>query len=209
MITQKREAVIFLKDHKPNFRNNPQCRIINPTKQELGKVSKQILEKVVERIREISNLNHWKNTISVLQWFKEIEGKHRYKFISWDICDFYSSITEELLNDALDWANTMVPITQDQRDIIMHVRKTFLFHKGEAYIKSNNPEFEIAMGSYDSAEVTDVVGLYMLHLIQEKNWGIISGGYRDDFTAISDLTPKQTDDIKKKTSKSTLESSLS
>ena len=45
-VTQKREAVIFLKDHKQNFRNNPKCRVINPTKQELGKVSKQILEKV-------------------------------------------------------------------------------------------------------------------------------------------------------------------
>ena len=66
-VTQKREAVIFLKDHKQNFRNNPQCRIINPTKQELGKASKQILEKVVEKIRKVSNLNHWKNTTSVLQ----------------------------------------------------------------------------------------------------------------------------------------------
>ena len=29
-ITAKREAFITLKDHKPNFANNPTCRLINP-----------------------------------------------------------------------------------------------------------------------------------------------------------------------------------
>ena len=71
-------------------------------------------------------LNHWKNTTSVLQWFTEIEGRHRKKFISWDICDFYASITEKLLGEALDWAAGFVMITPKQRDIIFHVRKTFL-----------------------------------------------------------------------------------
>ena len=30
--TAKREAFITLKDHKPNFANNPTCRLINPAK---------------------------------------------------------------------------------------------------------------------------------------------------------------------------------
>ena len=195
-VTQKREAVIFLKDHKQNFRNNPKCRVINPTKQELGKVSKQILEKVVEKIRDVSNLNHWKNTTSVLQWFTEIEGKHRYKFITWDICDFYASITEKLLGEALDWAEGFVNITPKQRDIIFHVRKSFLFHKGEAWVKTTNPDFDIPMGSYDSAEVTDLVGLYLLDQMRNQNWRITPGGYRDDFAAYTDLTNKRADKIK-------------
>ena len=37
-----KESFITLKDHKDNFQNNPTCRLINPTKPELGKVSKQI-----------------------------------------------------------------------------------------------------------------------------------------------------------------------
>ena len=160
-------------------------------------MSKQILEKVVERIREVSNLNHWKNTTSVLQWFTEIEGRHRKKFISWDICDFYASITEKLLGEALDWAAGFVMITPKQRDIIFHVRKTFLFHKGEAWVKNQNPDFDIAMGSYDSAEVTDLVGLYMLQQIENKNLGIGPGGYRDDFAAYSDLTPKENNDVQR------------
>ena len=31
-------------NHKPNFENNPTCRLINPSKSEIGRVSKQILD---------------------------------------------------------------------------------------------------------------------------------------------------------------------
>ena len=32
-------AYITLKDHKENFRSNPSCRLINPSKTELGRIS--------------------------------------------------------------------------------------------------------------------------------------------------------------------------
>ena len=41
--TSRMEASITLKDTKPNFREAPSCRLINPTKSEIGKVAKQIL----------------------------------------------------------------------------------------------------------------------------------------------------------------------
>ncbi len=41
-----KEAFITLKDHKENFNNNPKCRLLNPTKSEIGLVSKQILERI-------------------------------------------------------------------------------------------------------------------------------------------------------------------
>ena len=43
---EKRESFITLKDHKDSFRNNPKCRLINPSKSEIGKISKKILSKV-------------------------------------------------------------------------------------------------------------------------------------------------------------------
>ena len=67
--TSKREAFITLKDHKPNFKNNPKFRLLNPTKQELGKVSKQKLEKIVTFVKEKSGLKLWKDTESVITWF--------------------------------------------------------------------------------------------------------------------------------------------
>ena len=32
------QAFITMKDHKEDFRSNPKCRLINPSKSELGKV---------------------------------------------------------------------------------------------------------------------------------------------------------------------------
>ena len=39
----KQQAYITLKDHKDNLANHPTCRLINPAKSELGKVSKQLV----------------------------------------------------------------------------------------------------------------------------------------------------------------------
>ena len=36
---------VTIKDHKENNRNNPKCRLLNPTKPELGMISKNITEK--------------------------------------------------------------------------------------------------------------------------------------------------------------------
>ena len=37
---------VTLKDYKPDFRKNPPCRLINPARNELGKVTKLIIEKI-------------------------------------------------------------------------------------------------------------------------------------------------------------------
>ena len=39
---EKRKAMITIKDHKQGFMNNPQVRLINPSKSELGKAAKLI-----------------------------------------------------------------------------------------------------------------------------------------------------------------------
>ena len=55
--TTPRSAFITLKDHKENFINNPKARLLNPRKPEIGKISKQILENVINVIRKKSKLN--------------------------------------------------------------------------------------------------------------------------------------------------------
>ena len=49
--TTKRECFITLKDTKENFMNNPKCRLLNPMKPEVGKVSKQFLSKKLDILR--------------------------------------------------------------------------------------------------------------------------------------------------------------
>ena len=81
-ITAKREAFITLKDHKPNFDNNPTCRLINPTKAEIVKISKRILDRINTKVVHTLKLNQWKNTKAVLYWFNSIQCKASYSFIA-------------------------------------------------------------------------------------------------------------------------------
>ena len=75
--TSKREANITLKDTKPNFRESPSCRLINPTKTEIGKISKQIPSNFVAKVKASTKYNHWKNTDAVIWWFTEQPDKQK------------------------------------------------------------------------------------------------------------------------------------
>ena len=44
------QAYVTLKDHKENFRSKPSCRLINPSKNETGKISKIVLEKINKKL---------------------------------------------------------------------------------------------------------------------------------------------------------------
>ena len=83
----KSESYFTFKDHKTNFINRQTVRIINPNKSNLGKVSKQIVERINQQVREQVNFNQWRNTSEVLEWFKKLENKDRTTFISFDIDD--------------------------------------------------------------------------------------------------------------------------
>ena len=110
-INSKNTCFITLKYYKENFLNNPTVRLINPAKNELGRISKAILDNINKRLCTRLNINQWKNTASVIEWFKRIEQKHLYKFIMLDIKDFYPLIQEELLNKGLRFAQKYIDVT--------------------------------------------------------------------------------------------------
>ena len=56
--TSHRQAFITLKDHKPNFQNVQSCRLLNPTKSEIGRVSKKIVEKINLIVRDKSKVKN-------------------------------------------------------------------------------------------------------------------------------------------------------
>ena len=87
--TTDRECFVTLKDHKPAFQNNPKCRLLNPRKCELGKVSKQILSEKLKTIRQKTQLIQWKNVYSVIDWFKSLKNRKNLKFIQFDVVNYY------------------------------------------------------------------------------------------------------------------------
>ena len=76
---------ITLKDHKENFQNNPSVRLINPTKNELGRLSRFIIQAINKELRYKFNLNQWKNAEDVIDWFNSISEKQLCKFVIFDI----------------------------------------------------------------------------------------------------------------------------
>ena len=80
-INSENNCFFTLKDHKPNFNNNPTTRLINPAKNELGRLSKVILQNLNTKLRNNLKLNQWKNTKDVIHWFKNIKDKHSHKFM--------------------------------------------------------------------------------------------------------------------------------
>ena len=195
----KQQAFISLKDHKENIQINPTCRLINPAKSEMGLVSKKILEKLNAKIRSLTSLSQWKNTASVINWFNNIPNKANSIFIVFDIESFYPFISEELLKMSINYAKQFIRILEWDIDIIMHLRKSFLFHQDAAWVKKGNSGlFDVTMGSYDGAEVCELVGLYILTRLIEKFDKESTGLYHDDGLAIfSNINGPQADRIKK------------
>ena len=105
-VTMPREAFGTYKDTKENFRQNPSMRVLNPCKQEIGRVSKQLIEKLIIDVRNKTGLLQWKNTLSCLQWFDKIQNKEEYNFIQFDVVNFYGSISKRLLEETVEWMST-------------------------------------------------------------------------------------------------------
>ena len=142
-------------------------------------------------MREKSNLKQWKNTDAVLDWFKGVQDKKRSTLILFDICDFYPSISPELLTKAINYAKNYVNICDDDHKNIFQARKSFLFNQNTPWNKTQNSEFDVGMGSFDGAECCELVGLYLLSKLQHLNINL--GIYRDDALGVSYMTSRQND----------------
>ena len=188
-IMAKTPAFITLKDHKDNFESNPKCRLINPLKSELGKVSKVIVDDINNLLREKLKVNQSKNSNSVINLSNSIKNKPSHTFLSFDIVEFYPSITEKLLANVILWAKTLTNIPDDYITTIKHARKSLLFYQDKTWVKKNHESlFDVTMGSYDGAEVCELVDLFLLNILSERFGKDSVGLYRDDGSLILEET---------------------
>ena len=104
-------------------------------------------------------------------------------------------LAEELLKRALIFASKYANISEEEKHIIMHTKKSTLYNNKIPWNKRGESDFDVAMESFDGAETCDLIGLYMLS--QLKHLDINVGLYRDDGLAICRKTPRQTELIKK------------
>ena len=72
-------------------------------------------------------MNQWRNTKSVIEWFKTIKNKRKSSFIKFDIVEFYPSISKELLSKAIKYAQSVTTIEEKVIKTIFHARSLSFF----------------------------------------------------------------------------------
>ena len=142
--------------------NKLQSRLINPSKTELGKISKNIIQNIVTNVKKADYSNFWKNSYDTIEWFKKIKNKSKATFTQFDIIDFYPSITKNILIHSINYARKYTEITKEQYEIILACRKTVLKNNRSTWVKTGSENFDVHMGGYDSSQIADLVGLYIL-----------------------------------------------
>ena len=111
-------------------------------------------------------------------------------FIQFDIVSFYPSISPTLLENALSWAAKITELSPEQKRIIFQGRKSFLYVDGKPWVKKGDENFDVGMGSFDGAQVCELVGLYMLSQMTHLT-NFTPGLYRDDGLGVTSASTRQ------------------
>ena len=190
-------SYVTIKDHKENFPSKVECRLINPAKSNMGRISKIILEKINNNVRRARASNQWLNSSQVINWFKHLKNKDNLTFVKFDIVSFYPSITKKMLEKSVMWAKDFCNIPQQDIDVINNSRESYLFKDDEIWTKKDN-NFDVTMGAYDGAEICELIGLYILSKLETLINKEYIGLYRDDGLAVVNMSGPQIEQLRKK-----------
>ena len=100
----------------------------------MGIVSNKYLENIISKLNSELQYNQWRNTSTIIEWFKAIKNKAKCRFIRFDIGDFYPFISIELLDRSISFANSLIDIEGYIINTINHARKS-LFADSGAWLK--------------------------------------------------------------------------
>ena len=95
------EAHTTVKDYKEGCPTKSSFRLIKPSKSDIGKISKTLLDKINKILILNTSINQWKNTATVSDWFKNVANKKLCSFIQLDVENIYPSISLNLFNEAI------------------------------------------------------------------------------------------------------------
>ena len=83
----RNDSYVLMKDHKPTFYREHQARLINPSKNPIGKIAKYVLDNILKKCRECLNVNQLRSTQDAILWFNKIEEKDRKLLLKADIAN--------------------------------------------------------------------------------------------------------------------------
>ena len=122
---------------------------------------------------------------------------HTFTFTIFDIKDFYLSIKETLLKNAIQFSAEHKDINKNDFEVIFHAQKPLLFHSNQPWIKKDSDTFDGTMGAHDGAEICELVEIFMLSLLSKKYSSNNIGLYRDDRLSVFKNSGQQAEAHKK------------
>ena len=166
---QKEDCSLLLKDHKQSFYREKQARLINPIKNQLGVVSKSILDSINTEARAKLEVNQLRSSQDAIDWFTKIKDKTNNKtLLKADIKEFYPSITEKVIKRALEFMKSKgIIVSKENIDVILKAKYQVATSLGIDWVKKNSP-FDNSMGAKDSCELCELVGLFLLGKTKER-----------------------------------------
>ena len=69
---------------------------------------------------------------------------------------------------SLNYAKWIKATDEKVGKVIMHSRKSLLFDHDNVWVKKENPNFDVTLGSYDGAELLESTGLYILNVLSSE-----------------------------------------
>ena len=85
------------------------------------------------------------------------------------IVEFYPCISVEFFDRVICGQKNFVDIFDANITMIKHARKSVLFNREQPWVKRNNDSmFDVTMGSFDGAEICELVGLFILNVLSQK-----------------------------------------
>ena len=78
----------------------------------------------------------------------EQKQQHLKNFVQWNLDSFNPSIKEELLQEALDLAETMVEIWEKYKKLIFQTKTSLLYNDCQPWAKKGNKPIDITIGIF-------------------------------------------------------------
>ena len=87
-LQQMQESETIAVKEQKGFSHTLSFSFINPSKSDIGKISKSILDKINKAVLSTVSANQWKNTSDLIKWFNSIPNKKVSSFVNFNIKNF-------------------------------------------------------------------------------------------------------------------------
>ena len=107
-----------------DFPHKISCQLISPSKSDIGKPTKKILDKINSDVLSSVRDNQWKNSQAVIEWFQNIQNKNNASVIVLDIERFYPSVSLEFFHKAINFVKTIRDIPEKDFPLLCNLHES-------------------------------------------------------------------------------------